>query len=657
MRMPSTQRKFSIGYFILASIGLLLIHAMFFAPQSENLSYRDFKTLLKAGKVIDLLLWENTITGRLSTDGLEGLLPPAQQEELRKPVRSEARFVTVRLDDPTLIPALEAAGVQFQGRVESRWLITLLSWIVPTLVFVGIWGVLMRRMGPTSGLMSIGKSKAKVYVEKSTGVTFEDVAGIDEARAELMEIVDFLKRPEHYRRLGGKIPKGVLLVGAPGTGKTLLAKAVAGEAGVPFFSLSGADFVEMFVGVGAARVRDLFAQAQSTAPSIIFIDELDALGKTRSVSPMSGGHDEREQTLNQLLAEMDGFDTQKGVILLAATNRPEILDPALLRPGRFDRQVVIDRPDLKGRTKILQVHTRQVTLGSSVALDQIAARTPGFVGADLANMVNEAALRAAREEKDAVEMIDFEEAIDRVVAGIERKSRVINPKEKEIVAYHEAGHALVAESRPRADRVAKISIIPRGVAALGYTQQLPTEDRYLMTRAELLDRLDVLLGGRTAEEIIFGDVSTGAQDDLQRATDLVRHMITRYGMSDVLGLATFEAPRQAMFLQVPTGAAREYSEETACVIDAEIRQLLDAAHCRVRETLTAKRALLESLARLLIEHEVVDRDALMQLLKTAELAETLCASTDMAGTAATGKESAAQGISSPNGIHTSTQPV
>jgi cell division protease FtsH len=614
--MLSRQQKFSMGYFLLTVLGLILLQTIVFAPQRETLSYRDFKTLLKAGKVVDLLLGERTITGRLTTEGLEGLLPPEKIAALRKGGPGELRFMTVQLEDPALIRDLEAAGVQFEGRIESHWLGTLLSWVLPALVFVVIWGVLMRRMGPASGLMTIGKSKAKVYVAQSTEVTFDDVAGIDEARAELMEIVDFLKRPAHYRRLGGKIPKGVLLVGAPGTGKTLLAKAVAGEAGVPFFSLSGSDFVEMFVGVGAARVRDLFTQAQATAPSIIFIDELDALGKARGISPMMGGHDEREQTLNQLLAEMDGFDTQKGVILLAATNRPEILDPALLRPGRFDRQVVIDRPDLKGRTKILKVHTRQVTLAPEVDLEQIAARTPGFVGADLANLVNEAALRAAREGKDAVAMVDFEEAIDRVVAGLERKSRVINPKEKEIVAYHEAGHALVAESRPHADRVAKISIIPRGVAALGYTQQQPTEDRYLMTRTELLDRLDVLLGGRTAEEIIFGDVSTGAQDDLQRATDLVRHMITRYGMSEALGLATFEAPRQALFLQVPTGGAKEYSEDTARVIDAEIQKLLEASHTRVRETLTAKRAVLESLARLLIMHEVVDRQALDRLLAT-----------------------------------------
>jgi cell division protease FtsH len=370
----------------------------------------------------------------------------------------------------------------------------------------------------------------------------------------------------------------------------------------------------MAVGVGAARVRDRFAQAQERAPSIIFIDELDALGKARGLSPIAGGHDEREQTLNQLLAEMDGFDTQKGVIILAATNRPEILDPALLRPGRFDRQIVIDRPDLKGREKILQVHTRHVTLAPEVDLSLVAARTPGFVGADLANLVNEAALRAAREGKAAVEMADFDAAIDRVVAGLERKSRVINPREKQIVAYHEAGHALVAESRPRADRVAKISLIRRGVAALGYTQQQPTEDRYLMTRGELLDRLDVLLGGRVAEELVFSDVSTGAQDDLQRATDIARHMITRYGMSEALGLATFEAPRQALFLQVPAGGPKEYSEETARVIDGEIQKVLEAARSRVRETLTAKRGVLEALAKLLMEREVVDRQALTQLL-------------------------------------------
>jgi cell division protease FtsH len=616
--MEPKQQKFSIGYVIAAVLALVLIQSVLFAPHAENLSYSEFKALAKKGKVANLVLDKQRITGTLAAEGLEGLLPKEKLEELKRAGDGQHRFVTARVDDPGLVAELEAANVKFTGRVENTWLPTLLSWILPALVFVGVWAFVMRRMaGAQGGLLTIGKSKAKVYVQRETGVTFDDVAGIDEARGELMEVVDFLKNPDRYRRLGGKIPKGVLIVGAPGTGKTLLAKAVAGEAGVPFFSLSGSDFVEMFVGVGAARVRDLFAQAQEKAPSIIFIDELDALGKARGISPIVGGHDEREQTLNQLLAELDGFDTQKGVIILAATNRPEILDPALLRPGRFDRQVVLDRPDLKGREKILRVHVRDVKLAPGLDLALVAARTPGFVGADLANLVNEAALHAARTGKDAVDMADFDEAIDRVVGGIERKSRVINPKEKEIVAYHEAGHALVAESRVHADRVAKISVIPRGVAALGYTQQQPTEDRYLMTRAELLDRLDVLLGGRVAEELVFGDVSTGAQDDLQRATDMARAMVARYGMSEALGLATFETPRQALFLNVPSMAQREYSEETARRIDAEIERLLETAHGRVRETLTARREMLASLAKLLIEKEVVSKADLDALLASA----------------------------------------
>jgi cell division protease FtsH len=578
----------------------LLLQPALFAARAQPLSYSEFKTLVAKGKVRDLVLDQQTIGGSVAVEG-----------------GGTRRFVTVRVDDPGLVAELVQAHVAFEGHVANTWLATLLSWILPAVVFVGAWLFVIRRFGPQQGLMAIGKSRAKVYVEHKTGVTFDDVAGIDEARGELMEVVDFLKNPDRYRRLGGKIPKGVLIVGAPGTGKTLLAKAVAGEAGVPFFSLSGSDFVEMFVGVGAARVRDLFAQAQEKAPSIIFIDELDALGKARGISPIMGGHDEREQTLNQLLAELDGFDTQKGVMILAATNRPEILDPALLRPGRFDRQVVLDRPDLRGREKILRVHVRDVTLAPDVDLSLVAARTPGFVGADLANLVNEAALHAARTSKEAVGLIDFDEAIDRVVGGLERRSRVINPKEKEIVAYHEAGHALVAESRPHADRVAKISVIPRGVAALGYTQQQPTEDRYLMTRTELLDRLDVLLGGRVAEELTFDDVSTGAQDDLQRATDMARHMVARYGMSKALGLATFESPREALFLAVPSMAQREYSEETARRIDDEIRALLESAHRRVHETLTARRETLASLAKLLIEKEVVSREDLALLLASA----------------------------------------
>jgi cell division protease FtsH len=473
----------------------------------------------------------------------------------------------------------------------------------------------MRRVGGQGGLMSIGKSKAKVYVERTTGVTFQDVAGIDEARAELMEIVDFLRDPQRYRRLGGKIPKGVLLVGAPGTGKTLLARAVAGEAKVPFFSLTGADFVEMFVGVGAARVRDLFEQAEAAAPSIVFIDELDALGKARGVTPVVSGADEREQTLNQLLAQMDGFDSKKGVMLLGSTNRPEILDPALLRPGRFDRKVVVDRPDVRGREQILRVHVRGVTLDPAVDLAAIAARTVGFVGADLANLVNEAALLAARAGKNAVDMNDFGEAIDRVLAGLERKSRVMSANEKKIVAHHEAGHALVAELRPKADRVSKISIIPRGVAALGYTQQQPAEDRYLLTRTELLDRLDVMLGGRAAEELVFGDVSTGAQDDLQHATDLARDMVTRFGMGDALGLATYEEARQPLFLEGARVGQPDYSDETARSVDIEVRSLLDSAHERARATLVEHEQALRALARQLIEREVVDRAALADILK------------------------------------------
>jgi cell division protease FtsH len=612
--MEPKQRTFSVWYAALAMLVFFGIQAILLAPHPENMSYSEFKALLRAGKVSELALYKDTIEGTLAPSGLEGILSKEKIEEIKRSGKSAPSFVTTRVEDPGLVPELEAAHVRFTGHVTNTWLATLLSWILPAVIFFGLWMIVMKRMNPQSGLMSIGKSRAKVYVEHQTGVTFDDIAGIDEARGELMEIVDFLKNPERYRRLGGKIPKGVLLVGAPGTGKTLLAKAVAGEAGVPFFSLTGSDFVEMFVGVGAARVRDLFVQAQAKAPSIVFIDELDAVGKARGVRTGFGGHDEHEQTLNQLLAELDGFDTQAGVIILAATNRPEILDPALLRPGRFDRQVVIDRPDLKGREKILRVHTRTVTLAPDLDLSLIAARTPGFVGADLANLVNEAALHAAREGKEAVDLTDFDQSLDRIVGGLERKSRIISPKEKEIVAHHEAGHALVAESREHADKVSKISIIPRGVAALGYTQQQPTEDRYLMTRAELLDRLDVLLGGRVAEEIVFGDVSTGAHDDLQRASDLVRHMVTQYGMSEELGLGTFERPRSALFLSGPSSSEREYGEDTARIIDVEMRRLLEAAHVRVQTTLTGKRSTLEALAKVLMEKEVVDRDDLTALL-------------------------------------------
>jgi len=617
--MEKKQQQFSVWYFAIALLLIIVLQNVFFAPSAENLLYSEFKALLRADKVNDLILGERVISGTLKPEGLENLLPNAKIEEIKKGADKmgggEHHFVTVRVNDPSLTEELDTANIRYTGELQNTWFSTLLSWILPAVIFFALWGVFMKRMGgAASGMMEIGKSKAKIYMEKQTDVRFEDVAGIDEAEAELMEVVEFLKTPDKFRRLGGRIPKGVLLVGAPGTGKTLLAKAVAGEAGVPFFSISGSEFVEMFVGVGAARVRDLFAQAAERAPCIIFIDELDALGKARGINAISGGNDEREQTLNQLLVQMDGFDTSKGVIILAATNRPEILDPALLRPGRFDRHVAIDRPDLKGREKILHVHTKGVKLAPQLDLTAIAARTPGFVGADLANLVNEAALLAARKGKEAVEMTDFDEAFERIVAGLEKKTRLMNPKEKETVAYHEAGHALVAESRPYADKVSKISIIPRGIAALGYTQQLPTEDRYLLKKAELLDRLDVLLGGRVAEEIAFGDVSTGAQNDLQRATDMARHMVTQYGMSERLGLATFEAPRAA-FLNIPlTGGTREYSEQTAQAIDEEVHKLLQDAHARVTQTLNEKRDTLEILAKQLLEKEVIDRAGLDQVL-------------------------------------------
>jgi cell division protease FtsH len=611
------QHHISIWYFLAAFFALLFIENALMGPQAETLPYSQFKDLLKAGKVTEVSVGKEYIYGRLKPEGLATILPKKTVDQLTKLEKSgekSPRFTTVRVDDPGLVKDLETANIQFSGRVQNTWFTTLLSWVIPALIFVGIWVWFMKKMGAggMGGMMAIGKSKAKVYLQKQTGVTFEDVAGIDEAKSELMEVVDFLKTPDRYRRLGGKIPKGVLLVGAPGTGKTLLAKAVAGEAGVPFFSMSGSDFVEMFVGLGAARVRDLFHQAQEKAPCIIFIDELDALGKARGTNPM-GGHDEREQTLNQLLVEMDGFETNKAVIIVAATNRPEMLDPALLRPGRFDRQVALDRPDLKGREKILRVHTRDVKLASDVDLEVIAARTAGFVGADLANLVNEAALTAARKGKAGVGMDDFDEAADRIVGGLEKKTRVMNRLEKETVAYHESGHALVAESRPHADRVSKISIIPRGIAALGYTQQLPTEDRYLLRRAELFDRIDVLLGGRVAEEIVYGDISTGAQNDLERATSMARMMVTQYGMSEHLGLATFEHARSS-FLNVPGYTERNYSERTAQTIDDEVRQILADGHARVRETLTRRRQTLEALAKLLLEKEVVDRAALDQLL-------------------------------------------
>jgi cell division protease FtsH len=614
------KQTFSLWYVFGALFLITLLQDYFGQSHTLTLSYSEFKQAVAGGQLQDLVIADGMATGVLKTDGLEQVLPKEKVERL-KAEGGEHRFATVLIDDPGLVPALDAAKVRYGSVRESKLFAMLLSWVAPALMFFGIWWLLMKRMGGAGGaggLMSIGKSKAKVYMQQETGVTFKDVAGIDEAREELMEVVEFLQSPDRFKRLGGKIPKGVLIVGAPGTGKTLLAKAVAGEAGVPFLSLSGSEFVEMFVGVGAARVRDLFEQAAAKAPCIVFIDELDALGKARGMG-LSGGHEEHEQTLNQLLVEMDGFDGNRGVIIMAATNRPEILDPALLRPGRFDRHVSIDKPDRRGRRQILDVHVKHVKLSPGLDLDSIAARTPGFAGADLANLVNEATLRAAKLGKDAVDMQDFEQALDRIVAGLEKRNRVMNPEERRFVAYHEAGHALVAEHRASADRVAKVSIIPRGIAALGYTQQSPTEDRYLLRRSELLDRLDVLLGGRVAEELVFNDISTGAANDLQRATDMARHMVTQYGMSQTLGLATWETAPRSPFLAMPGASEqRDCSERTAEAIDAEVRQLLDEARQRVTATLTAHRQQLEALAKLLLEKETVDRAMLDTVLAGVE---------------------------------------
>jgi len=609
--------RFSIWYFLGAVALLFLLQTFLIREEAGQITYAQFKQLVGTGKVTDVVIGADYVSGKLTTLDVEGILGPEQIKHWKDLGGANYYFRAVKVDDPKLVEELEAHKIAFSGRVANTWLANLVSWVVSLVFFLVLWGFLFRRIGTGAGagggLMAIGRSKAKVYVESEIRVTFADVAGIDEAKEELREVVEFLRTPERFRRLGGKIPKGVLLVGAPGTGKTLLARAVAGEAKVPFFSMSGSEFVELFVGVGAARVRDLFEQAKQKAPCIVFIDELDALGKSRSINPL-GTHDEREQTLNQLLVEMDGFDPNVGVIIMAATNRPEILDAALLRAGRFDRHVALDRPDVRGREAILRVHTRQVKLAPDVDLRVVAARTPGFVGADLANAVNEAALLAARRERAEVTMQDFDDAIDRITVGAERKTRVMNKREREIVAYHESGHALIASVLPNMDPVRKISIIPRGIAALGYTQQLPTQDRYLMTRSELEDRMAVLLGGRVAEEIVFGDISTGAQDDLQKATDIALSMVTQYGMSETLGLRTFERERRSPFLDTPIMSPKEYSEEKSSAIDSEVGEIFRRSHERVHRLLSEHRAILDELAHRLLEREVVEGDELRALL-------------------------------------------
>ncbi|MBI4765160.1 MAG: ATP-dependent metallopeptidase FtsH/Yme1/Tma family protein [Deltaproteobacteria bacterium] len=589
---------FSIWYFLIVFMLFSLFQQYFLARKVETIPYSQFKQYLANGQVSKVTIDPESIVGTL----------------IGKDKKPGQQFITFRVEDPDLVKDLGQHKVSYSGKYESKFLSSVLSWVIPLAIFFIIWRFAMKKMGPGMGVMSFSKSKAKLFAQNETKVTFADVAGIDEAKEELQEVVEFLSHPDKFQKLGGRIPKGVLLVGPPGTGKTLLAKAVAGEAKVPFFSISGSEFVEMFVGVGAARVRDLFSQATRQAPCIIFIDELDALGKARGINVM-GGHDEQEQTLNQLLVEMDGFETNKGVIIMAATNRPEILDPALLRPGRFDRQVLVDRPDINGREAILKIHAKNVLLGPDVDLRKVAGRTPGFVGADLANLINEAALLAARKNKEVVEAADLDEAIDRVIAGLQKKTRVMNPKEKEIVAFHESGHAIVAESVEHADPVHKISIIPRGIGALGYTQQQPTEDRYLMTRSELLDRLAVLLGGRVAEELVFGEISTGAQNDLQRATEIARSMVAEYGMSDRLGLVTYERPRQAMFLPENYSPAKSYSEEKAAQIDEEVALLVEETHKRVHGILASRRKVLEELAGLVSKEEMVQGEELRKMLE------------------------------------------
>jgi len=584
---------------LLPLLALLIGFSLMFEQQGQQIPYSEFKRLVAAGEVEDLAISSQTVQGKIV--------------DPEKPSEEGKAFYTIRVEDPGLVKELEERGISFVGTLETSWLRNLLIWMFPLLLLFFLFRIFYQRMGPPQGLLSVGRSKAKLYVQDETKTTFDDVAGVDEAKEELQEVVEFLRNPQKFQVLGGKIPKGVLLVGPPGTGKTLLARAVAGEAKVPFFSISGSEFVEMFVGVGAARVRDLFQQAMARAPCIVFIDELDALGKARGINPQVS-HDEREQTLNQLLAEMDGFDPRKGVIIVAATNRPEILDPALLRPGRFDRQVLVDRPDVRGREAILQVHAKDVKLSPRVDLKIIAARTVGFAGADLANVMNEAALLAARRNKAEVEMADLDEAIDRMLAGLEKKARVISAKEKEIVAYHESGHALVASSLPHTDPVHKVSIIPRGIAALGYTLQLPTEDRYLLTRSELLERLTVLLGGRCAEELIFQEVSTGAQDDLLKATDMARRMVTAYGMSERLGPVSFEQQRRPLFLPESLPPARDYAEKTARAIDEEVKVLLEEACERARIILWEKQEGLHRLAKVLLDREVIEGAELREIL-------------------------------------------
>ncbi len=596
--------QFNVWYMVLAVLCVMLIQNLWIqGRQVEPISYSTFEQHLNQGRIQTVEVGSQYIRGTFKSPLPDG----------------HTRFVTTRVE-PGIAERLDKAGVEYSGAVESTFLRDLLSWVLPVLFFFGLWLFVFRKLAEKQGfggMMSIGKSKAKIYVEKDTKTTFADVAGVDEAKEELQEIIEFLKDPKQYGRLGAHIPKGVLLVGPPGTGKTLLARAVAGEAGVPFYSISGSEFVEMFVGVGAARVRDLFEQGRKEAPAIIFIDELDALGRARSALTGIGGHDEREQTLNQLLVELDGFDSSTGLVLLSATNRPEILDPALLRAGRFDRQVLVDRPDKIGRKQILEVHIKKIQISTDVDSEQVAALTTGFTGADLANLVNEAALLATRRRGDVVTLDDFTRAIERIIAGLEKKNRLLNPKEREVVAYHEMGHALVSMLLPGMDTVHKVSIIPRGIGSLGYTIQRPTEERYLMTRDELENKIAVLLGGRAAEKLVFGHLSTGAADDLAKTTDIARSMVVRYGMDEALGYVTYDENKQ-MFLNTPPGMGvheRNYSEETAREIDTAVRKIIADVFERAYGMLEKNRDVLERCAKSLLEKETLSEEDLKGLTK------------------------------------------
>lgn len=638
------QHKFSMGYYLLVFSSIILLESIFFSGAAvKEIAYSRFRNLLANNKIQSVIVETDRIFGleKRSVDvgGSASRESPTFQPPRRKAPwnlnfglfkdktrqPAERQFVVTRLDDPTLIADLQTHGVNYRGKIESRWLSNFLSnWILPLAFFIVLGRFLTRRMGKGVGFLDVGKNKARIYaVDPSQKVSFNDVAGVDEAVEEVKEVVSFLKSPERYTRLGAKLPKGILLIGPPGTGKTLLARAVAGEAGVPFFNLSGSDFVEMFVGVGAARVRDLFKDAKDKAPCIIFIDELDAVGKNRAQGVYMGGNDERENTLNQLLTEMDGFDPQAGIIIMGATNRPEVLDPALLRPGRFDRQILVDRPDLKGRMAIFAVHTREFVLDDQVDFHNLAAETPGFAGAEIANVCNEAALLASRRERQTVTQNDFQDAIERIIAGLEKKNKLINPHERQVVAYHESGHAIVGHFTPGADPVQKVSIIPRGVGALGYTLQTPLEDRFLMSRSELLGKIKGLLGGRAAEELIFGEVSTGAANDLEKVAHIVRNMLTVYGMSDQMpNRSLVEKASSNPFLgQGPSTQRRSESLEE--LIDQETQAIIDAAYQSAKQILSGHRRELEAMAELLLEKEKIDAQDILNILGPADKSQEL----------------------------------